>query len=78
MEKEITLLAMLLVQFSLETNGVSSFLRLINMSLELLIIIFFNIGNNVWLRERGQEFKRPCDLQPDHEPDDVWISLLGQ
>uniref|UniRef100_A0A336MNH5 Neutral ceramidase n=1 Tax=Culicoides sonorensis TaxID=179676 RepID=A0A336MNH5_CULSO len=35
-------------------------------------------SNNVWLRERGQEFKRPCDLNPDHESDDVWISLLGK
>lgn len=64
---------MQLVQFLLGINGVGFFLHFFSNKHN-----FLNLGNNVWLRERGQEFKRPCELQPDHEPDDVWISLLGQ
>lgn len=32
--------------------------------------------DNIWIREREQEFLRKCDLIPDSEPDSVWLSKL--
>lgn len=30
------------------------------------LIIFFCTVSNKWIYEEGQEFRRPCALEPDH------------
>lgn len=36
-----------------------------------IFVTLFSTVSNKWLHELGQEFLRPCNLEPDHAPTDL-------